>query len=53
MKKFFVKNIKNICGLFMGYCIVGEVCKIKGVGIFSGCVYCGSKIIIKCYKVNW
>jgi len=53
LKKFLVKNIKNIRGLPTGYCTAGEACKIKGAGIPSGCVYCGSKIITKRHKVNW
>ncbi|MBU2878712.1 MULTISPECIES: tyrosine-type recombinase/integrase [Aliiglaciecola] len=53
LKKFLVKNIQNIRGLPTGYCTAGEGCKIKGVGIPSGCVYCGSKIISKRHKVNW
>ena len=36
-----------------GYCTAGEACKIKGAGIPSGCVYCGSKIIGKRHKINW
>lgn len=53
LKKFLVKNIQNIRGLPTGYCTAGEACKIKGAGIPSGCVYCGSKIISKRHKVNW
>ena len=53
LKKFLVKNIQNIRGLPTGYCTAGEACKIKGAGIPSGCVYCGSKIITKRHKVNW
>ncbi|TMO54636.1 hypothetical protein [Pseudoalteromonas phenolica] len=53
LKKFLVKNIKNIRGLPTGYCTAGEACKIKGAGIPSGCVYCGSKIISQRHKSNW
>ena len=53
LKKFLVKNIQNIRGLPTGYCTAGEGCKIKGAGIPSGCVYCGSKIISKRHKINW
>jgi hypothetical protein len=53
LKKFLVKNIQNIRGLPTGYCTAGEACKIKGAGIPSGCVYCGSKIIGKRHKINW
>ncbi|WJG08950.1 tyrosine-type recombinase/integrase [Aliiglaciecola sp. LCG003] len=53
LKKFLVKNIQNIRGLPTGYCTAGEACKIKGAGIPSGCVYCGSKIISRRHKMNW
>lgn len=48
-----MKNIQSIRGLPTGYCTAGEACKIKGAGIPSGCVYCGSKIISKRHKINW
>ncbi|MBO1256648.1 tyrosine-type recombinase/integrase [Alteromonas sp. 5E99-2] len=52
-KEFLVQNLKNIRGLPHGYCTGGAECKLKNVGLPSGCVYCPSYTVTEKQKVHW
>jgi integrase len=52
-KEFLVQNLKNIRGLPHGYCTGGAECKLKNVGLPSGCVYCPSYTVTKRQKIHW
>lgn len=52
-KAFLAENLKNIRGLPHGYCTAGPACKLKNVGLPSGCVYCPSYVVTKQQKVHW
>lgn len=52
-KEFLVQNLKNIRGLPHGYCTGGAECKLKNVGLPSGCVYCPSYAVTEKQKVHW
>lgn len=52
-KEFLVQNLKNIRGLPHGYCTAGAECKLKNVGLPSGCVYCPSYTVTEKQKVHW
>lgn len=52
-KNFLNQNLKNIRGLPHGYCTAGSACKLKNVGLPSGCVYCPSYLVTKKQQVHW
>ncbi|MDP5030397.1 MAG: hypothetical protein NWQ54_11670 [Paraglaciecola sp.] len=52
-KEFLVQNLKNIRGLPHGYCTAGPACKLKNVGLPSGCVYCPNYMVTEKQRVNW
>ena len=52
-KEFLVQNLKNIRGLPHGYCTGGDECKLKNVGLPSGCVYCPSYTVTEKQKIHW
>lgn len=52
-KKFLAENLKNIRGLPHGYCTAGPACKLKNVGLPSGCVYCPSYLVTTEQRVHW
>lgn len=52
-KEFLVQNLKNIRGLPHGYCTGGAECKLKNVGLPSGCVYCPSYSVTEKQKIHW
>ncbi|MCU8072112.1 hypothetical protein [Shewanella sp. SM32] len=52
-KIFLAKNLKNIRGLPHGYCTAGPDCKLKNVGLPSGCVYCPSYLVTTQQRVHW
>ncbi|MCP1339398.1 site-specific integrase [Idiomarina sp. M1R2S28] len=52
-KAFLVQNLKNIRGLPHGYCTGGSECKLKNVGIPSGCVYCPNYIVSEKQRIHW
>lgn len=52
-KVFLSQNLKNIRGLPHGYCTAGPACKLKNVGLPSGCVYCPSYLVTEKQRVHW
>lgn len=52
-KVFLAENLKNIRGLPHGYCTAGPACKLKNVGLPSGCVYCPSYLVTEQQRVHW
>lgn len=52
-KKFLAENLNNIRGLPHGYCTAGPACKLKNVGLPSGCVYCPSYLVTTEQRVHW
>ena len=50
---FLVQNIRDIRGLPHGYCTGGSDCKLKNVGIPSGCVYCPNYVVTERQRVHW
>jgi integrase len=52
-KEFLVHNLRNIRGLPHGYCTRGSECKLKNVGIPSGCVYCPNYVVTERQRVHW
>lgn len=52
-KAFLTQNLKNIRGLPHGYCTGGSACKLKNVGLPSGCVYCPSYLVSERQRVHW
>lgn len=52
-KEFLVQNLKNIRGLPHGYCTGGAECKLKNVGLPSGCVYCPSYTVTNRQRIHW
>ncbi|WP_289028151.1 hypothetical protein [uncultured Paraglaciecola sp.] len=52
-KAFLTQNLKNIRGLPHGYCTGGSTCKLKNVGLPSGCVYCPSYLVSERQRVHW
>ncbi len=52
-KIFLAENLTNIRGLPHGYCTAGPACKLKNVGLPSGCVYCPSYLVTEQQRVHW
>tara|TARA_R110001606_G_scaffold393172_1_gene562855 strand:- start:819 stop:2870 length:2052 start_codon:yes stop_codon:yes gene_type:complete len=52
-KEFLVHNLRNIRGLPHGYCTGGSECKLKNVGLPSGCVYCPNYVVTEHQRVHW